>query len=100
MRVPLRPKGWGSAGLVWLLGLVWTAVVAGGELEELQVRTEVASGPHFVGEGFELRVGVAAAGQRPDVELPRVAGAEVWVVGTDLKPISASGIGAVTAQAN
>jgi hypothetical protein len=80
--------------------LVWTGVVAGADLEELRVRAEVAAGPHLVGEGFELRVGVVAAGQRPDVELPRVGGAEVWIIDTDVKPISASGIGGVTAQAN
>ena len=99
-RGPFRPDGWGCACRAWLLGLVWTGVVAGDDREDLRVRAEIASGPHFVGEGFELRVGVVAAGQRPDVELPRVAGAEVWMMGTDLKPVSVSGIGTVTAQSN
>jgi hypothetical protein len=77
------------------------AVAAGAEEpDELRVRTEIAAGRHFVGEGFELRVGVLGADQRPQVERPRIAGAEVWEIGTDLKPISTSGIGAVVSQAN
>ncbi len=99
-RGPFRPQGWGCACRAGLLGLVWTGVAAGDDSEGLRVRAEIASGPRWVGEGFELRVGVVAAGRRPEVELPRVAGAEVWMIGTELQPVSVSGIGGVRAQAN
>jgi hypothetical protein len=70
------------------------------ESDELQVRVEVESGPHYVGQGFELRVGVVGADQRPRVEPPTLKDAELWQIGTDLKPLSASGIGAVVAESN
>ena len=42
--------------------------------DALRVRVAIGSGPYFVGEGFELGVAVVAAGQRPEVELPRMVG--------------------------
>jgi hypothetical protein len=80
--------------------LILTGAVRGQDADGLAVRAETGSGPYFVGQGFELRVRVVAAGQRPRVEPPRVSGADVWTIGTDLRPISSSGIGAVVAEAN
>jgi hypothetical protein len=64
----------------------------------LRVRADVEPGPHFVGQGFELVVIVAASDQRPKLDLPRVSGARIWTIGTEFKPISVSGIGAMVAQ--
>src|SRR5262249_7201999 len=83
-----------------LVGMALTLAAVAEDSDALRVRAEVGAGPYFVGEGFEVRVGVVGAGQRARVEPPRSAGADVWAGGTELKPISASGIGAVVAQAN
>jgi len=87
----------GSDGL---LGPSGTFAQDGQNSESLRVRVGVARGPHFVGQGFELELGVTAGADRPKVELPRIAGARAWLIGTDLKPIATSGIGAVIAQSN
>src|SRR5205085_12512204 len=100
MRFLWRPIAVATCCLAPLRGLILTGAAAAQDPDALRVRVEVASGPYFVGEGFELRVGVVAAGQRPQVEPFRIADAEVWPIGTDLKPISASGIGATVSQAN
>jgi hypothetical protein len=64
------------------------------------MQVAVASGPYFVGQGFELRVGVAAGGERPRIEPPRVADARVWAIGTELRPIQSTDIGSVVAEEN
>jgi hypothetical protein len=89
--------------LLRLIGLpVQTGTFAqdGHSSESFPVRVGVARGPHFAGQGFELAVGVVAGDERPKVELPRIAGARAWLIGTELKPIATSGIGAVVAQQN
>jgi len=53
-----------------------------------------------VGQGFELGVGVVASGQRPKIDPPRIDGALVWTIGTELKPISATGIGSIVDAEN
>ena len=58
--------------------------------DALNVRSEVGPGPYFVGQGFELRVGVVAGGQRPKIDPPRIAGARTWTIGTEVRPITAS----------
>jgi hypothetical protein len=68
--------------------------------DPLRVRVEIARGPHFVGQAFELEVGVIAGASRPKIDPPRIAGARTWLIGTDLRPIATSGIGAVVAQRN
>lgn len=70
------------------------------EPESLRVRVEIASGSHFAGQAFEMEVGVVAAAQRPEIEPPKIAGARLWPIGTDLRPIATSGIGEVIAQDN
>ena len=66
----------------------------------LRVEVKVAGGVHYVGQGFEMRVGVVARGQRPEVDPPAIAGADVWLIRNELGPISVSGIGAVVGEAN
>ena len=77
-------------------------VAAGQESDPdaLRVEVKVEGGVHYVGQGIELRVGVVARGIRPELDPPVIAGAEVWPIGTDLKPISVSGIGSVIAETN
>ena len=41
--------------------------------EPLRVRVEIAPGPHFSGQGFDLEVSVLAAALRPELEPPRIA---------------------------
>jgi hypothetical protein len=92
-----------ASQFIWLA--FWVGVLASHgksqpESDEVQVRVEVEAGPHYVGQGFELRVGVVGADQRPRIEPPALKDAELWQIGTDLKPLSASGIGAVVAESN
>ena len=64
------------------------------------MQVEVAGGVHHVGQGIELRVGVVARGQRPELDPPAIAGADVWLIRNELKPLSVSGIGSMTVEAN
>jgi hypothetical protein len=73
---------------------------AGQDTVPLRVRVEVARGPFYVGEGVELTVGVVGRDQRPQIELPQVQGAELWIVGTAFKPVNVTGIGNVTSGEN
>jgi hypothetical protein len=66
----------------------------------LRVEVEVAGGVHYVGQGFELVVGVVGAGHRPEVDPPAIAGADVWLIRNELRPISVSGIGSVVGESN
>ena len=61
---------------------------------------QVASGAHYVGQGFELQVGIVGATQRPEVDRPAIDRADVWLIDKDLKPISVSGIGGMVAESN
>ena len=53
---------------VWIFLAV--GAVRGQESEELSVRVKASAGPHFVGQGFEVQVGVVGAEQRPEVDPP------------------------------
>jgi hypothetical protein len=68
--------------------------------EPLSVRSEMAAGPYYVGQGFELRIGVVATGERPKIDPPRIAGGRTWLIGTETRPITASTIGSVAAHEN
>ncbi len=61
---------------------------------------KASSGPYFVGKGLEVQVGVVGAQQRPEIDRPSIRDADVWPIGTDLEPISASGIGGMVAESN
>ena len=68
--------------------------------DDLRVKVEVSAGPHHVGEGFELGVGVVGAGRRPEVDPPAIAGADVWLIRNELRPISVGGIGSAVGESN
>jgi hypothetical protein len=91
---------WSSRGRGCFVALALAGTAAGQSSEPLQVRAEVAPSRHFAGQGFELVVAVVAADMRPRVDLPQLAGARVWMIGTEFRPISASSIGPTVAQEN
>jgi hypothetical protein len=66
----------------------------------LRVRVEISPGSRFAGQAFEIEVGVVANDERPKIELPVIAGARLWPIDTDLRPLAASTIGNVTASQN
>jgi len=88
--------GW----LVPLLGLILAGSSSGQGSDPLRVQVDVGPGPYYVGQGFELRVGVVASGRRPKIDPPRIDGALAWTIGTELEPITASGIGSIVDAAN
>src|SRR5262245_11987337 len=57
---------------------------AGQETGPLRVKLEVAPGTHYVGQGFELWATVIASGPRPKIDPPKVDGALVWSIGTEV----------------
>ena len=82
--------------LPFLLGVFLAGVSRASDA--LSVRSEMGPGPYFVGQGFELRIGVVAGSQRPKIEPPRIAGARTWKIGTGRRPITSSHIGSVVAH--
>jgi hypothetical protein len=84
--------------LALALSLGWAQVGEGGE--PLQVRAEVAPGPYFVGQGFVVRVDVAAGGKRPKIDAPRMPDALAWPIDKALRPISSARIGSVFVAEN
>jgi hypothetical protein len=92
--------------LALILGIGWLllgSAAAWGQATDpdaLRVEVEVAGGVHYVGQGFEMGVGVVGAGRRPEVEAPAIAGADVWLIRTDFKPLSVTGIGSMVGQSN
>jgi hypothetical protein len=89
-----------SAFLIFSVVLLHSGHAAGQNSDPLRVQAEVSPGPYLVGQGFELRVGVIAGGQRPKVDPPRLAGARAWSIGTEVRPVTATGIGSVVTQEN
>lgn len=65
-----------------------------------RVRADIDAGRRLVGQGFQLRVAVVASSVRPKVDTPKIAGARVWPIATELTPISASGIGSKINEVN
>jgi hypothetical protein len=89
--------------VVVLLGFLlslFPSTLAAQDAESLPVRAQVAPGVNYVGQGIEINVGVVAEMERPEVVPPKVAGADLTLVGTSFRPISASGIGDVVAERN
>jgi hypothetical protein len=70
------------------------------EPEPLRIRLQVTDEPHIVGQGTVLTVGVIGETERPRVNPPRIEGADVWPIGTDVKPLAVSGIGNTVFQEN
>jgi hypothetical protein len=97
-RQPRASIGILGFALALLIGLYPVGRTAAQEADRLRVQAEVAPGPYHVGQGFELLVGVIAKGKEPKIDLPEVKGARAWRIGTELRPISSTGIGRVVAQ--
>ncbi len=97
---PFSPIGFLSIGLLLFVGLSYGDRADGQSANSLQVKVELGPGPYFVGQGFELRVGVVADGQRPKIDPPRLNGARIWAIGTAVRPITSSSIGSVVAREN
>ena len=82
------------------ISLVLSAGVSGASDEPVRVQAEVGNGPYFVGQGVELRITVVGRRQRPKIDFPSISGASAWLIGTDVKPISRSGIGSIVGEEN
>ena len=66
----------------------------------ISVLAQVPAKPYYVGQAIELRVGALAAGERPEVVAPEIPSTEIALIGTDLSPVSATGIGNLTGERN
>ncbi len=89
------------AALGWLLLATAAAAAQETPSDALRVEIEVAAGPHYVGQGFELGVGVVGAGRRPEIDPPAIVGADVWPIrNNELRPISVGEIGPMVGQSN
>ena len=84
----------------FIFAIVFSGVAASRGSEPLRVEADVAPAPYFVGQGIELRIRVAGRGQRPKIDLPAIANASAWTIGTDRKPISRSAIGSIEGEEN
>ncbi|MBV8608185.1 MAG: hypothetical protein JO034_12095 [Singulisphaera sp.] len=90
--------------LVFLFALCALARVAPPSLAQdsgpIHVWVQFAPGPYYVGQAIDLQVGAVAGAERPRFGTPRVAGAEIALVGTDVRPISTRGIGDLVTERN
>ena len=66
----------------------------------IPVAAQVPAKTYYVGQAIELRIGAEAAGERPQVDTPDIPKAEVSLIGTDLSPMTATGIGNLTSERN
>jgi BatD DUF11 like domain len=87
---------------VWCVcvSLILSGGLSGASDDRVRVKAEVGQGPFFVGQSIELRISVAGRRQRPKIELPSISGASAWTIGTDVRPISRSGIGTIQGEEN
>ncbi len=72
----------------------------GPEEGPIRVSAQVPKGAYYVGQAIPLQVAAVAGKERPAVVAPTVPEADVVLVGTDLKPLSATGIGDVVDERN
>jgi hypothetical protein len=91
-----RQMGLGLAVLVGL-ALVSVAEVRAQSAEALHVEAAVARRAYYVGQGFEVRVGVVA-GQRPKIDVPEIPGALAWKIGMEARPITQTEIGSIAGR--
>ncbi len=66
----------------------------------IPVVAQVPAKTYYVGQAIELRVGAEAAGERPQVDTPEIPNTEVALIGNELSPVSATGIGKLTSERN
>jgi hypothetical protein len=68
--------------------------------DHLRVDARVAKDAYYVGQAIEVRVGVVAAGERPQLAVPKVDDAAIEVIDTAFRPVGVSGIGDVVSETN
>ena len=66
----------------------------------IPVVAQVPAKTYYVGQAIELRVGAEAAGERPEVDTPEIPNTDVSLIGTELSPVTATGIGNLTSERN
>ncbi|AGA29657.1 BatD family protein [Singulisphaera acidiphila] len=66
----------------------------------LRVRAQLSPSPYYVKQSIILQVSVIAEGERPTVIPPKIGDADLIPIGTDLKQVSASGIGSLVFESN
>jgi hypothetical protein len=76
------------------------AQTSGQSPERLKVTAQARSSTCYVGQAVDLAVGVVGERERPQVTPPRVEGAELAHLRTELTPLSAGGIGQAVWQKN
>ena len=94
--------------LAWSLTLSWLLQLHGPTIaqeekpqaEPLRVRVQVPRESPYIGQGIELTVRVVAEADRPRIDIPRLSGADIWPIETDVSPLTATGIGETISQAN
>lgn len=89
--------------LTVMIGMSWAvagSAHAEGPADPLRVRAEVRPRTCYVGQPVDVFVSVAAGRERPGVTMPKVPGAGVSFVGTDLTPIRVSGVGDTVDERN
>jgi hypothetical protein len=64
------------------------------------VLAQVPAKTYYVGQAIELRIGADAADERPEVVPPQIPNTDVALIGTDLSPVAATGIGNRTSERN
>ncbi|HEV3122266.1 MAG TPA: hypothetical protein VGY53_10195, partial [Isosphaeraceae bacterium] len=79
------------AGVTALAGMARVQAAQGGT--PLRVQAQVPPGSYYVGQGIELRVGVEAGGDKPQVFPPKLADAEVTFIRVDPIQRGSSAIG-------
>ncbi len=98
--MPFVATGFRLGWLVPVLALIFVGGSAAQGTDPLRVLVDVGPGPHYVGQGFELRVRVVALGQQPKIDPPQIDGALAWTIGTEREPITATGIGSIVGAEN
>lgn len=90
-----------AIAIAWTLPIFPMALRAQDEsCARLTVMAQVRTGVYYVGQSVDLSVSVVAERERPQLTMPVVAGADVRLVATELKPISVSGIGDAVFERN
>jgi hypothetical protein len=79
------------AGIMALAGVEHVRGAEGGA--PLRVQAQVPPGTYYVGQGIELRVGVEAAGEKPQVFAPRLTDAEIALIRVDTVQRGSTAIG-------
>lgn len=85
----------------FVLSLLAVAIATQSDSSEpLHAEAVASRGPHFVGGAIGITIRVSSGEGRPAIVPPRVRGAALREVGTDVQPISTSAIGNVVHEFN